>query len=445
MECEFDSDFAIPAFNKGDFRKWKRLFGIWQSVTDVPKSKQGGLLLFQLDNDIQDEILDFFAVEEFGDENGVDKVLHFLENKYAEDEDSYICKTYENLISYRRPLNVSLSECCREFNRLLLKAKNSGIQFPEKILAHMLLRSANIRSKDCEFILATSENILYSDVMNQLKKVFGETDYDHSVFKDVFSEVQNRYKVAYVCDDTDERVHNLRSYDIDWSGYNTVDSHYENKLFSDKCYTNESLSVTSYENKVTCENCTSVKSDNDYLATSCNKNILNGVNYETIYSGETSFIEKRMCDNEVSTNKNIMKLSEEKLSCDKEENETYTVSSNEKKINSDNILLSAIPTNSHSNTSASENNNNEVKIGIDVKNIPSSAFEFSVPEWRLERLQQIINGSNFHSSNEFFCQIEVWINFVYMHINFVSNFLIVTYYQLSSKSVCWSWKRRKKK
>ena len=321
MECEFDSDFAIPAFNKGDFRKWKRLFGIWQSVTDVPKSKQGGLLLFQLDNDIQDEILDFIAVEEFGDENGVDKVLHFLENKYAEDEDSYICKTYENLISYRRPLNVSVSECCREFNRLLLKAKNSGIQFPEKILAHMLLRSANIRSKDCEFILATSENILYSDVMNQLKKVFGETDYDHSVCKDVFSEVQNRYKVAYVCDDTDERVRNPRSYDIDCSltsdiGYNTVDSLSENKLLSDKCCTNESPSETSYENKVTCENCTSVKSDNDYLATSCNKNILNGVNYETIYSGETSFIEKRMCDNEVPTNKNIMKLSEEKLSCD---------------------------------------------------------------------------------------------------------------------------------
>ena len=440
MECEFDSDFAIPAFNKGDFRKWKRLFSIWQSITDVPKYKQGGLLLFTLENDIQDEILDFLTVDDFADENGVDKVLHYLENKYAEDKATYFYKTYESFISYRRPPNVSVSEFCREFNRRLLKVRKIGAQFPENVLAHMLLRSANISSKYCEFILATSENILYNDVMNQLKKVFPETD-----CKDMFAKVNNRSKVVYVCEDNNERL--LRSYDTDCSlmseiDYNIVDSHEEIKLSSREYCTEKSGSETSYESKVNCENCTFLKFDNNCPITSCDKNIVNGVNSETICSGDTSFIEKRICENAVPIIENMVKLSVEKLSFDKEQNETYIEPSNEKKINSDNEMLSLIPTNSHSYTSASETKN-EFKIGTDNASMSSSAFKFSVLD---VRFQQIFNMNNFHFPNfECFCQFEIWINYVHMLINFVSNFLIMTNYQLCSTSVCWSWKRRKKK
>ena len=57
------SEKTPPGFyrSENDYEKWKKLFRIWQFVTDEPKSKQGGLLILKLDDTTQDEVL----VEEF--------------------------------------------------------------------------------------------------------------------------------------------------------------------------------------------------------------------------------------------------------------------------------------------------------------------------------------------------------------------------------------------
>ena len=176
MATKFYSDDAPPAFNKrkDDYRKWKKLFGIWHSITDVAKAKQGGLLILRLDDDTQDEILDFMTVEDTRKENAVEKILGHLDTIFAEDEAAYAYKCYKNLISYRRPVNVNISDYCRGFQQCLSKVKLSGTHLSDQVLAHMLLRSANLRRRDIQLIMTTSDNMLYGDVLKQLQRVFSQ-------------------------------------------------------------------------------------------------------------------------------------------------------------------------------------------------------------------------------------------------------------------------------
>ena len=174
MKSTFYSDDAPPAFNgrSDEYMKWKKLFGIWHSITDVAKCKQGGLLILRLDDDTQDDILDLIAIEDLKKNDAVEKILSHLDNMFKKDECFTAYETYEELQSYKRPTNMSVMEYCRGFQRRLSKVEASGTQLSESVLAFMLLKSANLSERDTQLVMATSDNIVYSDIVKQLNKIF---------------------------------------------------------------------------------------------------------------------------------------------------------------------------------------------------------------------------------------------------------------------------------
>ena len=52
-----------PHFNAKtvDFSTWKRKYQLWKYVTDVDETKQGSLVVLNLDDDTQDTIFEFFT------------------------------------------------------------------------------------------------------------------------------------------------------------------------------------------------------------------------------------------------------------------------------------------------------------------------------------------------------------------------------------------------
>ena len=70
-----------PHFNEevDNYTKWKRKFKLWQSVTDVNKAKQGGLLTLGFNQRIQEYILDVLSVIDISSEDGASKVIHQLD------------------------------------------------------------------------------------------------------------------------------------------------------------------------------------------------------------------------------------------------------------------------------------------------------------------------------------------------------------------------------
>ena len=73
-----------PRFDRKihDYAKWKQKMNIWKSVTDAPVAKQGGLLVFQLDIETQDSILDSLDISEITSDSGVQKIFKKLDYMY---------------------------------------------------------------------------------------------------------------------------------------------------------------------------------------------------------------------------------------------------------------------------------------------------------------------------------------------------------------------------
>ena len=168
------SEKTPPAFNRNsdDYSKWRKKFEVWQSITDVEKKKQGGLLTLRVDDITQDEILESLSTEELKDDEGATKVLVILDGKFQKDKSISAYETYEEFEKYRRPDNVSITEYCAEFERKLAKVKAQGSLLSTEVLAYRLLKSANVTASQEQLIQATIDKIDYDTMSAQLKKVF---------------------------------------------------------------------------------------------------------------------------------------------------------------------------------------------------------------------------------------------------------------------------------
>ena len=98
------SDKSPPAFdrNKDNYAKWKKSFAIWQSITDVPKQKQGGHLVLRLDSETNDQVLDVFSVTDLSSDTGAQKVLDELDKIFTKDVTLDAYEAYENFETYKR-------------------------------------------------------------------------------------------------------------------------------------------------------------------------------------------------------------------------------------------------------------------------------------------------------------------------------------------------------
>jgi len=168
-----------PAFNRrtDDYDKWKKKFRIWQSITDEENTKQGGLLVFQLDDYTQDTILELVTVDDIKQENGAEVIIGKLDIMFKKEDSITAYEIYEEFKSYRRGANVSIADHCREFQRRLSKVIATDTKLAEPVLAFKLLKSSNLTAVEEQLIMATINKMTHADMEKLLKKVFPARSY----------------------------------------------------------------------------------------------------------------------------------------------------------------------------------------------------------------------------------------------------------------------------
>ena len=171
------SDKTPPVFDRRvhKYSTWKKLFFIWQSITDVPTSKHAGLMVLRLDNKTRNDIMALVTIEELKAETGVTTVLFHLDYLFELDPAFEAYKAYEEFECYTRPTHLSVKEFCEEFQRKVAKVSVSGTVLADHILSYKLLKSANLKDIEEKLVKATVRDMTYGAVMKQLKKVFSNT------------------------------------------------------------------------------------------------------------------------------------------------------------------------------------------------------------------------------------------------------------------------------
>ena len=168
------SDKIPPSFDKrtDDFAKWSRKFRLWMTITEVDLRNRGALLLLHLDDDTQDRISDLVSEEDIAKDTAVDVILEHLKRFFGKDESVTTFELYEQFESFKRPVEMTISEYCDEFDRRLKKLQAKGTQLPEPVLVFKLLKSANLSEFEEMLVRATIGEYKYVNMAKQLKKVF---------------------------------------------------------------------------------------------------------------------------------------------------------------------------------------------------------------------------------------------------------------------------------
>ena len=160
--------------NRDSYKKWKKKLKLWQVGTDVPKARQGPLVALRLDDDTQDRIIDNVSDEDLTSDEGVKKILDHLDTLFEVDAILTDYETYENFETYVRPHGLSMKLFLEEFQLRLKKVEAAGSKLADHVLTYRILKSANISNSDFKLIKATTTELTFKNVTDQLKKVFKE-------------------------------------------------------------------------------------------------------------------------------------------------------------------------------------------------------------------------------------------------------------------------------
>ena len=169
-----------PPFDRkvDDYTKWKKNFAIWQSITDVVNTKQGGLLVLGLDEDTRDEVMQVLTTENL--KEGAKTVIDELDKIFEVDESLTAYEAFEEFNSYKRPSNVTIRDFCREFQIRLAKAQSTGTVLADHVLAYKVLKSAGLTPNEEQLVKATTSKLEYVEVVKQLKNLFSSETNDIS-------------------------------------------------------------------------------------------------------------------------------------------------------------------------------------------------------------------------------------------------------------------------
>ena len=77
-----------------------------------------------------------------------------------------------------------------EFEKRLYKTKSCGTEMSEDILAHRLLKSANLSNEDKQLIKAILPELQYESMKDQLKKTFSDSSWHNALIPAGFDNLQ---------------------------------------------------------------------------------------------------------------------------------------------------------------------------------------------------------------------------------------------------------------
>ena len=139
------------------YSQWKREVRIWQLGTTVNKSKQAAHVFSMLTGKVREHV-SRLSLEVFGSETGLDRMLADLDVYYKKDEAQTLFMAVENLETYRRSKDESITDYIEEFSRrndLVKEQIDNEDALHNGVLAYRLLKQASLTENEQRLVRAT--------------------------------------------------------------------------------------------------------------------------------------------------------------------------------------------------------------------------------------------------------------------------------------------------
>lgn len=176
------SDKVPRLDSKTNYTDWKRRVLWWEKATSVKPEARAATLIMNMTGK-PEEVAIQLDVAELSVATGVKDLMAELDKLYETDKNQSIFTSIDSFISYRRPKDASMEEYVREFNQryknLVSRRGNQNV-FEDGILAYFLLHHANLSETQKTLIRATTTELTYEKMVEQLKRAYGEESFRSS-------------------------------------------------------------------------------------------------------------------------------------------------------------------------------------------------------------------------------------------------------------------------
>ena len=164
------------------YSRWVDEIKAWQALTDLDAKKRGIAIALSLPEDgknsIRDKVFSELTVDVLNADDGVEKLILFMDKIFKKDELSEAYEAYTDFDRFRRSKVTSMEDYVTEFEKLYNKTRKFKMDLPQPVLAFKLLEYSELEMKDRQLILTgvdyTKVDTLFTQMCTSLKKFFGQ-------------------------------------------------------------------------------------------------------------------------------------------------------------------------------------------------------------------------------------------------------------------------------
>ena len=173
-----DTKFSMPLLTENkSYDRFKTELALWKSVTTVPISKIGPMIVLALPENhsskIKDKVLENIDLDSLKCDQGYDNLMKFMDSVLAKDSLTDVFEKYVDFEKYART-HESVVEFIEEFDLKLKRLQKFNINLPPEILAFKLLIQANITQEELMLVKSgmnyNEKQTLYEQTKISLKK-----------------------------------------------------------------------------------------------------------------------------------------------------------------------------------------------------------------------------------------------------------------------------------
>ena len=154
----------------------------WCIVTELPKKKQGvAVALAMPENDssgVRDKIFNDIKLDELNKDDGIDSLIHYMDNLFKRDELSEVYERYIKFDRFSRAENQKIENFILEFEKLYNRIRQKEMELPVPVLAFKLLDASGLSHHNRQLALTgvdySNKANLFNQMKTSLKKFHGE-------------------------------------------------------------------------------------------------------------------------------------------------------------------------------------------------------------------------------------------------------------------------------
>lgn len=164
------------------YSRWIDEIKAWQALTDLDIKKRGIAIALSLpeegQNSVRDKVFSELSVDVLNADDGVDKLIQFMDTIFKKDELSEAYEAYTEFDRFRRSKVSSMEDYVTEFEKLYNKTKKFRMELPQPVLAFKLLECSELEMKDRQLVLTGVDyahvDSLFKQMATSLRKFFGQ-------------------------------------------------------------------------------------------------------------------------------------------------------------------------------------------------------------------------------------------------------------------------------